>query len=114
MRRIDARNSTNLGEGWLRGCEQVSRHLAESGVNRTLLLTDGLANIGITDPAELAGSGELPLPPSPMVGRDVDADAVTALLRRQDVRLVMLTEQLVKACHTTMALLANSPTSTGG
>jgi Ca-activated chloride channel family protein len=53
LRRVDARNSTNLGEGWLRGCEQVSRHLAERGVNRALLLTDGLANVGMTDPAEL-------------------------------------------------------------
>jgi Ca-activated chloride channel family protein len=55
LRRIEARNSTNLGDGWLRGCEQVARHLAESGVNRTLLLTDGLANVGMTDPAELEG-----------------------------------------------------------
>src|SRR5262245_13662155 len=53
LARVDARNSTNLGEGWLRGCEQVARHLVENGVNRTLLLTDGLANVGITDPSEL-------------------------------------------------------------
>jgi Ca-activated chloride channel family protein len=53
LRRIDARNSTNLGEGWLRGCEQVSRNLIDKGVNRTLLLTDGLANVGMTDPEEL-------------------------------------------------------------
>ena len=53
LRHIDARNSTNLGEGWLRGCEQVARHLADRGVNRTLLLTDGLANVGMTDPTEL-------------------------------------------------------------
>ena len=51
---IEARGSTNLGEGWLRGCEQVASQLAERGVNRCLLLTDGLANVGITDPAELA------------------------------------------------------------
>src|SRR6478736_7854679 len=51
---IAARGSTNLGEGWLRGCEQVASHLAERGVNRCLLLTDGLANVGITDAAELA------------------------------------------------------------
>ena len=55
LRTIDARGSTNLGEGWLRGCEQVAGHLAESGVNRCLLLTDGLANVGITDAGELAG-----------------------------------------------------------
>jgi Ca-activated chloride channel family protein len=54
LRTIDARGSTNLGEGWLRGCEQVAGHLVESGVNRCLLLTDGLANVGITDAGELA------------------------------------------------------------
>src|SRR5688572_4876078 len=52
--RIDARNQTNLGEGWLRGAEQVALHLDTAGVNRALLLTDGLANTGITDHDELA------------------------------------------------------------
>src|SRR3954453_10330895 len=51
---IDARNMTNLGEGWLRGCEQVARFLATDDVNRCLLLTDGLANVGITDRDALA------------------------------------------------------------
>jgi len=54
LRTIEARGSTNLGEGWLRGCEQVASHLAEQGVNRCLLLTDGLANVGITESGELA------------------------------------------------------------
>ena len=54
LRSVDARGSTNLGEGWLRGCEQVARHLVDRGVNRCLLLTDGLANVGITDPEALA------------------------------------------------------------
>jgi Ca-activated chloride channel family protein len=53
--RLDARGSTNLGEGWLRGCEQVADHLAPDGVNRVLLLTDGLANQGMTGVDELAG-----------------------------------------------------------
>lgn len=70
LRGIDARGSTDLGGGYLRGAEQVALALAEmqpmatsSGegigtpgqlsVNRVLLLTDGLANQGITDPAEL-------------------------------------------------------------
>ena len=51
---IGARGSTNLGEGWLRGCEQVAAELSAQGVNRCLLLTDGLANQGITDRGELA------------------------------------------------------------
>ena len=42
------------GEGWLRGCEQVAEPPADRGVNRCLLLTDGLANVGITDPSQLA------------------------------------------------------------
>jgi Ca-activated chloride channel homolog len=54
LRSIEARGSTNLSDGWLRGCEQVAAHLSESGVNRCLLLTDGLANVGITDSGELA------------------------------------------------------------
>ena len=53
LRGVEARGSTNLGEGWLRGCEQVAAHLASEGVNRCLLLTDGLANVGITEPDEL-------------------------------------------------------------
>jgi Ca-activated chloride channel homolog len=50
---IDARGSTNLGDGWLRGCEQVAAIQDERYVSRVLLLTDGLANQGIVDPEEL-------------------------------------------------------------
>jgi len=50
---IDARGNTNLGGGWLRGCEQVASHLDPASVARALLLTDGLANEGITDHDEL-------------------------------------------------------------
>jgi Ca-activated chloride channel family protein len=54
LRAIDARGSTNLGDGWLRGCEQVAGRLIQDGVNRVLLMTDGLANVGMTDRTELA------------------------------------------------------------
>jgi Ca-activated chloride channel family protein len=53
LKGIDARGSTDLGGGFLRGAEQVALGLVERGVNRVLLLTDGLANQGIVDPAEL-------------------------------------------------------------
>jgi Ca-activated chloride channel homolog len=45
---------TDLSGGWLEGCREVAAHQARDGVNRTLLLTDGLANRGITDVEELA------------------------------------------------------------
>ena len=47
---IDARGSTDLAAGWLRGCEQVAVALTDEAIGRCLLLTDGLANHGITDP----------------------------------------------------------------
>jgi Ca-activated chloride channel family protein len=55
LAQIGPRGSTNLGEGWLRGAEEVASHLQAEDVNRVLLLTDGLANIGITDVTQLAG-----------------------------------------------------------
>ncbi len=50
---VEPRGSTDLGGGWLRGAEQVASELDPEAVNRVLLLTDGLANVGITHPAEL-------------------------------------------------------------
>jgi Ca-activated chloride channel homolog len=54
LAQVGPRGSTNLAEGWLRGAEQVASHLSAEGVNRVLLLTDGLANVGIIDPGQLA------------------------------------------------------------
>jgi len=45
---------TDLSGGWLEGCQQIAGRLASEGVNRALLLTDGLANRGMTDIEELA------------------------------------------------------------
>lgn len=55
VERIEARGSTDLCGGWLLGCEQIARHLEPEAatVARCLLMTDGLANQGITDPAEI-------------------------------------------------------------
>lgn len=54
LRQVHPGGSTNLSGGWLAGCEQVAATLVDAGVNRVLLLTDGQANRGMTDPAELA------------------------------------------------------------
>jgi Ca-activated chloride channel family protein len=51
---VSPRGTTNLSEGWLVGCGQVAEHLTDDRIGRCLLLTDGLANVGITDPGILA------------------------------------------------------------
>jgi Ca-activated chloride channel family protein len=49
VQQIHAGGSTNLSGGWLKGVEQLPNG------GKVLLLTDGLANVGITDPATLVG-----------------------------------------------------------
>lgn len=41
--------STYLYGGWLTGCRDVAEAIGETTFNRTLLLTDGLANVGVRD-----------------------------------------------------------------
>jgi Ca-activated chloride channel family protein len=50
---ITARGSTNLSGGIFEGYEQAHTSVNEHRVNRVLLLSDGLANQGITEPVKL-------------------------------------------------------------
>ena len=50
---ITPRGWTNLGGGMVEGFHQVERNLRSAYANRVILLSDGLANRGITDPLEL-------------------------------------------------------------
>jgi len=60
LREVEPRGGTDLSSGWMRGCGEIAEHLSEEGIARALLLTDGLANRGITDRAALAHhAGEL-------------------------------------------------------
>ncbi|MFO8174964.1 MAG: VWA domain-containing protein, partial [Longimicrobiales bacterium] len=52
---IQAGGMTNLSGGWLRGRDLVAANLRDGGVNRIILLTDGLANVGITGTHQLTG-----------------------------------------------------------
>ena len=45
---LTARNMTDLCGGWQQGCKLVEGELREGQVNRVLLLSDGLANRGVT------------------------------------------------------------------
>ena len=51
---IQSGGSTALYDGWLQGATQVAGHLNREGLNRVILLSDGQANHGLTDPAEIA------------------------------------------------------------
>ena len=50
---VDARGTTDLHGGWTRGADEIRKHPADDAINRCLLLTDGLANVGVVDPGLL-------------------------------------------------------------
>jgi Ca-activated chloride channel family protein len=54
IERVQPRGSTNLHGGWAEGARQAELYRAAGGLNRVLLLSDGLANVGITDPNVIA------------------------------------------------------------
>ncbi len=61
---ITANGCTDLHAGWLRGGEMLAPHAGQVGACHVMLLSDGLANAGLTDPARicqqvaaLAGAG---------------------------------------------------------
>ena len=53
VRTIGDRGATDLHGGWTTGCDEIARALRDDAVGRCLLLTDGLANAGITDHSEI-------------------------------------------------------------
>ena len=54
LKGVQAGGMTNLGGGWLAGCQEVARGQAGDGqMNRVIVLTDGLANVGMTAPDKL-------------------------------------------------------------
>lgn len=51
---LQARGSTNLYDGLMLGFQQAERHFDIRRNNRVILLSDGIANVGLTDPARIA------------------------------------------------------------
>lgn len=45
--------TTNLSGGWLEGCSLVAQHLSREALNRVILMSDGLANRGVTSRDQL-------------------------------------------------------------
>ena len=60
LRQLDARAMTNLSGGWLAAGDlvsQVAKQVPEAR-HRIVLLSDGMANQGVTDPAQLASMAQ--------------------------------------------------------
>ena len=50
LRHVHSRGSTALHAGWVEGGMQVSQYLNPDQLNRVIVLSDGLANVGETQP----------------------------------------------------------------
>ncbi len=64
--RLKANGTTALYHGVEEGGEQVRKYLSDNKVNRVILLSDGLANVGPSRPSDLA-----------RLGRDLAGDGIT-------------------------------------
>lgn len=53
IRQVRPGGMTNLSGGWFTGCDQIANYMSNAYLNRALLLTDGLANRGMTDHEQL-------------------------------------------------------------
>lgn len=54
VRRITPGGMTALYDGWHAAAEQVAQHLKPRDISRVLLLSDGCANVGLTNPERIA------------------------------------------------------------
>ena len=57
IRRIEAGGSTALFAGVSKGADELRKFLDKNRVNRVILLSDGLANVGPQSPSELGALG---------------------------------------------------------
>lgn len=53
IEKIRISGTTNLSGGWLQGCTHVGENFAKDRLNRVILMSDGLANRGVTDMNQL-------------------------------------------------------------
>ncbi len=89
LRGVEPGGSTALHAGWAEGTEQVVRHRIAEGLNRVILLSDGLANVGLTDPnaiaAEVKAMSRKQVGTTTMgVGSDYNEDLMEAMAKGGD------------------------------
>ncbi len=58
IRQVKPGGMTNLSGGWFTGCDQIADYMSNNYLNRALLLTDGLANVGMTDHEQLVNQAK--------------------------------------------------------
>jgi Mg-chelatase subunit ChlD len=54
IRGLEPGSSTNIHAGLMLGYKEALKNYKQGGTNRVVLLTDGIANQGVTDPAQIA------------------------------------------------------------
>ncbi|MDQ2730909.1 MAG: VWA domain-containing protein [Armatimonadota bacterium] len=89
IRAVQVGSSTALHAGWVEGGLQVSQHLNPAHLNRVIVLTDGLANVGETNPDRIAtdvhGLARRGVCTTTMgVGSDYNEDLLEAMARSGD------------------------------
>jgi Ca-activated chloride channel family protein len=91
IQQVQPRGSTDLHGGWAEGGRQAEAGLVPGGVNRVVLLSDGLANVGVVDPntiaAEARGLAARGVGTTTMgVGTDYNEDLLEAMALAGDGR----------------------------
>ncbi|NEP63066.1 MAG: VWA domain-containing protein [Symploca sp. SIO2G7] len=89
IERIQARNATALHAGWVEGGVQVSQYFTPEQLNRVILLSDGLANQGETNPdviaSDVKGLAQRGVSTTTMgVGDDYNEDLLEAMANSGD------------------------------
>ncbi|QQE66600.1 hypothetical protein GFS31_33000 [Leptolyngbya sp. BL0902] len=89
IRQIQAGSCTALHQGWVQGGLQVSSYLHNDHLNRVLVLSDGLANVGETNPDTIAndvhGLSQRGVSTTTLgVGNDYSEDLMEAMARSGD------------------------------
>ncbi|MGD1804541.1 macro domain-containing protein [Dapis sp. BLCC M126] len=89
IKRIQSRGNTALHGGWVQGGVEVSKYLNSQHLNRVILLSDGLANNGETNPdviaSDVKGLAKQGVSTTTMgVGQDYNEDLLEAMASSGD------------------------------
>jgi len=67
---IEPEGSTNIHAGLMLGYREAAKNFRKDATNRVILLTDGIANVGVTDPKQIAAAS------SEFNGRGIDLSTI--------------------------------------